>query len=172
MDREQIIETLLLWNCWERDIDIGIPRRDYLKRLKQFLSTDEVVVLTGIRRSGKSTILLQVLSELCKGNVPKKNTLYINFEDARFYNSLNIDLLDVVWEAYRDYLKPSGKVYLVLDEVQKIKGWEHWVRSKYDRKEDVKIFVTGSNADILSPEFATVLTGRHIRGALMLSHSL
>ena len=166
MDREQIIETLLLWNCWDKDIDTGIPRSSYLKHIRRFLTTDEVVVLTGIRRSGKSTILLQVLSELCKDNIPPKNTLYINFEDARFYNSLNIELLDAIWSAYRDYLKPDGRVYLVLDEVQKIKGWEHWVRSKYDRKEDVKIFVTGSNADILSPELATVLTGRHFQLAV------
>jgi predicted AAA+ superfamily ATPase len=163
MDREQIIETLLLWNFWERDIDTGIPRHGYLSHIKKYLSTDEVVVLTGVRRSGKSTILLQVLSELCKEKVPKNNTLYVNFEDTRFYNSLNTDLLDSVWQAYLDHLKPKGKVYLVLDEVQKIKGWEHWVRSKYDRKENVKIFVTGSNADLLAPEFATVLTGRHFQ---------
>ncbi len=163
MDRDQIIETLLLWNCWEKGVDAGIPRESYLGHIRKFLATDEVVVLTGIRRSGKSTILLQVLAELCKGSVPPKNTLYINFEDARFYSSLSIELIDAIWAAYREYLKPEGRVYLVLDEVQKITGWEHWVRSMYDRKENVKIFVTGSNADILSPELATVLTGRHFQ---------
>ncbi|MFH0763951.1 MAG: ATP-binding protein [Candidatus Omnitrophota bacterium] len=166
MNRERIIETLLLWNLWQKAIDTGIPRHSYLKRIKKFLSIDEVVVLTGVRRCGKSTILLQVLSELCGNKVPRENTLYVNFEDAGFYNSLNIGLLDEIWQAYLDYLKPKGRVYLVLDEVQKVKGWEHWVRSKYDRKENVKIFATGSNADILSPEFATVLTGRHLQLAV------
>lgn len=163
MDRDKIIEALLLWNFWEKEIDTGIPRSDYLVRIKKFMDTDEVVVLTGVRRCGKSTILLQVLSELFKNGVAKINTLYVNFEDPRFYNFLNIDLLDSIWQAYVDYLKPKGKAYLVLDEVQRVNGWEHWVRSKYDRKENVKIFVTGSNAELLSPEFATVLTGRHLQ---------
>ncbi|NQU18683.1 ATP-binding protein [bacterium] len=162
MDKDEIIGTLLLWNFWEKDISTGIPRQGYLERIKKFLSTDEIVTLTGVRRSGKSTILLQVLAGLLKAKIPKKNTLYINFEDPKFYNALNIDLLDKIWQAYIEYLKPGGKVYLVLDEVQEVKGWEHWVRAKYDRKENVKIFVTGSNADLLSPEFAAVLTGRHL----------
>ena len=64
MDKEEIIDTLLLWNFWNKSIDTGIPRLEYLSKIKRYLSTDEVIVLTGIRRSGKSTILLQVLSEL------------------------------------------------------------------------------------------------------------
>jgi predicted AAA+ superfamily ATPase len=163
MDKEEIIGSLLLWNFWEKEIAPGIPRRGYWERIKKFLSTDEVVALTGVRRCGKSTILLQALAELFKAKVPRANTLYINFEDPKFYNSLHIDLLDTIWRAYIDYLKPKGKVYLVLDEVQKVKGWEHWVRSKYDRKENVKIFITGSNSELLSPEFATILTGRHLQ---------
>jgi len=162
MQKRQIIETLLLWNFWEKDIDIGIPRDQYLSQIQRYLKTDEIITLTGVRRSGKSTISLQVLAELIKHNIPRINTLYVNFEDPKFYNFLNIDLLDDIWQAYFDYLHPKGKVYLVLDEVQKIKGWERWVRAKYDRKEKVKIFATGSNAELLSSEFSSVLTGRHL----------
>lgn len=163
MQREQIIETLLLWNFWEKNIDVGILRDEYLNRIKRYLKTDEIVTLTGVRRSGKSTISLQVLADLIKQGVPKINTLYVNFEDPKFYNFLNVDLLDEIWEAYFDYLHPKGKVYLVLDEVQKIKGWEHWARAKYDQKEKVKIFATGSNTELLSSEFSSVLTGRHLQ---------
>lgn len=163
MQKEQIIDTLLLWNFWEKDIDTGILRDEYLDQIQRYLKTDEIVALTGVRRSGKSTISLQVLANLIKNNVSRANTLYINFEDPKFYNFLNVDLLDNIWEAYFDYLRPDGKVYLVLDEIQKIKGWEHWARAKYDRKEKVKLFVTGSNAELLSSEFASVLTGRHLQ---------
>lgn len=163
MEKEQIIETLLLWNFWEKDIDTGIWRQEYLTRIKRYLNTDEIVTLTGVRRSGKSTLLLQVIAQLIKNNVPRTNTLYVNFEEPKFYKFLNIDLLDKTWQAYRDYLKPEGKVYLVLDEIQNIPGWESWVRAKYDRGENVKIFVTGSNAELLSSEFASVLTGRHLQ---------
>ncbi len=162
MQKDEIIATLLLWNFWERSIDTGILRHDYLDCIQRYLKTDEIVALTGVRRSGKSTISLQVLSELIRQGVPKLNTIYVNFEDPKFYSSLNIELLDNIWNAYLDYLQPKGKVYLVLDEVQKISGWEHWVRAKYDRKEAVKIFVTGSNAGLLGSEFASVLTGRHL----------
>lgn len=163
MEKEQIIETLLLWNFWEKDIDTGIPRQEYLTQMKRYLNTDEIVTLTGVRRSGKSTLLLQLIDKLIKNDVPRINTIYVNFEDPRFYNFLNIDLLDIIWESYCDYLKPKGKVYLILDEIQKIKGWENWTRAKYDRKENIKIFVTGSNAELLSSEFASVLTGRHLQ---------
>lgn len=163
MEKERIIETLLLWNFWEKDIDIGIPRDEYLTQIKRYLETDEIVTLTGVRRSGKSTLLLQVIDHLIKNNIPRINTIYVNFEDPKFYNFLNIDLLDNIWESYCDYMKPEGKVYLILDEVQKIGGWENWARAKYDRKEKVKIFVTGSNAELLSSEFSSVLTGRHLQ---------
>jgi len=163
MDKEQIIETLLLWNFWEKDINVGISRDKYLKQIERYLGTDEIITLTGVRRSGKSTLLLQVIALLIKNNVPRANTLYVNFEDPKFYNFLNIELLNKIWDSYYDYLKPKHKVYLVLDEVQKITGWENWVMAKYDRKEDVKIFVTGSNASLLSSEFASVLTGRHLQ---------
>ncbi len=163
MDKAQIVKTLLPWNFWEKDIDTGIPRDEYLRQIKRYLKTDEIITVTGIRRSGKSTILLQVLSQLIKNKVPRANTLYINFEDPKFFNLLELDLLDKIWEAYSDYLNPRGKVYLFLDEVQKIKGWEHWVRAKYDQKEKLKIFATGSNAELLSSEFASALTGRHLQ---------
>ncbi len=162
MEKDQIIKTLLLWNFWEKDIDTGIPRRAYLDKIKRYLHTDEIVTITGVRRCGKSTILLQALQELIRDKIPKVNTLYVNFEDPNFYNSLNISLLDEIWQAYVDYFNPIGRVYVVLDEAQKIKGWEHWARAMYDRKEKVKIFVTGSNTELLSSEFASVLTGRHL----------
>jgi len=163
LDRERIIETLLLWNFWERDIDTGIPRDAYLDLIRKYLETDEIVAVTGVRRCGKSTILLQVFANLIKSKVPKSSTLYVNFEDPAFFNFLTLELLDEIWQAYQDYLKPQGPVYLILDEIQKINGWEHWVRAKYDRKEKVKIFVTGSNAELLSSKYASVLTGRHLQ---------
>jgi len=163
MNKEEIIETLLLWNFWEKDIETGVSRYEYLNRINRYLKTDEIIAITGVRRSGKSTILLQVLADLIKDKVPKINTLYINFEDPKFYNFLGVELLDKIWAAYIDYLKPKGKVYIVLDEIQKVKGWEHWVRAKHDRKENIKIFVTGSNAQLLSSEFSSVLTGRHLQ---------
>lgn len=163
MKKEAIIKTLLFWNFWEKDINVGIPRPRYLDTIKRYLKTDEIIAITGVRRSGKSTILLQTLSHMIKAGTSAKNTLYVNFEDPLFFNDLKIDLIEQIYQTYVAYLKPEGTVTIVLDEVQKIQGWEQWARSKYDQKENVKIFVTGSNADFLSSEFSSVLTGRHLQ---------
>lgn len=162
MDKNEIIEALSGWNFWHKDINTGILRPRYLDRIRRYLPADEVVALSGVRRSGKSTILLQLLKGLIEEGIPKNNILYINFEDPKFYSFLKLDLLDKIWQAYFEYLRPKSRVYLVLDEAQKIKGWEQWVRSKYDQKENIKILVTGSNSELLSSEFSNVLTGRHL----------
>lgn len=166
MTKDQIIEILIPWNFWRKDINTGIRRQNYLQRIKKYLLSDEIVAVSGVRRAGKSTILLQTLSRLIAENIKRENTLYVNFEDPCFYHYLKIELLDHIWQAYNEYIKPSGKVYLVLDEVPKVPGWEHWVRTKYDCKENVKIFVTGSNSDLLSSEFSATLTGRHFELAV------
>lgn len=163
MKHENIIETLLLWNFWEKNISTGIERKSYQDTLQKYLTTDEIVVVTGIRRSGKSTILLQMVHTLIQKGVSPKNTLYVNFEDPKFFNEVHVDFLDALWDAYTEYLNPKGKVYVVFDEIQRIQGWEQWVRARYDRKENIKIFVTGSNAELLSSEFSHVLTGRHLQ---------
>ncbi|MFH1439489.1 MAG: ATP-binding protein [Candidatus Woesearchaeota archaeon] len=160
---EQIIETLDKWNFWKTPLETGITRSKYLDKLKLFLKTDEIVVVTGIRRSGKSTILYQLIKYLIsEKDVNKLNTLYINFEDDSFYPYLDIKLLNQILEAYKKIINPKGKIYIIFDEIQKIEGWEHFVRSLYDRKENIKIFVTGSSATLLSSEFSTLLTGRHL----------
>lgn len=160
---EQIIEILDKWNFWNKKIEMGILRSLYLDKLKLFLTTDEVVAVQGVRRSGKSTILLQLLNYLIsERNVNPHNILYVNLEDEFFYPYLNINLLTQIYDAYKSIMYPKGKIYLVFDEIQKIDGWEHFIRGVYDRKENAKIFVTGSSSRLLSSEFSSLLTGRHL----------
>ncbi len=163
LTNEQIVEVLDKWNFWKRKIETGITRELYLDKLKLFLKTDEVVTVRGVRRSGKSTILLQLLAYLIsERKVPRLNTLYVNFEDDIFYPYLNVKLLNQIYEAYKLILNPKGRVYIIFDEIQKIEGWEHFVRSIYDRKENAKVFITGSSSKLLSSEFSSLLTGRHL----------
>lgn len=163
LTNEQIIEILNKWNFWKRKIETGITRDLYLDKLKLFLKTDEIITVSGVRRSGKSTILFQLLDYLIsKRKVPRLNTLYVNLEDDIFYPYLNVKLLNQIYEAYKLILNPKGRAYIIFDEIQKIEGWEHFVRGIYDRKENVKIFVTGSSSKLLSSEFSSLLTGRHL----------
>nr|WP_256366064.1 AAA family ATPase [Methanogenium sp. MK-MG] len=119
------------------------------------------MVLTGIRRSGKSTLLKLEMKSLAE-RVEKEQLLYINFEDPRFSDNLNTRTLDMIFETYRENINPEGEVYLFLDEVQNVDGWEKWVRTAYELRK-AKIYVTGSSSKLLSGEIATTISGRYLR---------
>lgn len=111
------------------------------------------LIVSGVRRCGKSTLLHQLLK--------KKHTesLYINFDDPRLYD---FEISD--FQKLDQLITEAGNRVLMFDEIQIIKGWERYVRQKLD--ENFKVFVTGSNASLLSKELGTSLTGRHITSEL------
>ncbi len=163
MDISEIIKTLDKWNFWNQKIDTGIRRQFYLDELSRYLKMPEIVALTGVRRSGKSTIILQIIEGLIQDKkVNPKNTLYINFEEPSFGGGLNLELLIRVFDAYLEFYNPKGKIYLFLDEVQLVENWEKFVVSLYDRKANIKIFVTGSSSKLLQNEISTLLSGRYV----------
>lgn len=162
MDTSEIIETLDKWNFWRQEIDVGFRRTFYLEKLRVYLKMPEIVALTGVRRSGKSTIILQLIADLIKGGVNPKNTLYINFEEPNFGADLNAGFLSKIFDAYLEFYNPAGKVFLFLDEVQLVNGWEKFVAALYDRKANVKIFITGSSSKLLKGEISSLLSGRYV----------
>ena len=94
-----------------------------------------------------------------KGSVPASNILYVNFEDERFVD-FTIRDFESLYEAFLDLQRPKGKKFLFFDEIQNIAGWERWLNRLYEF-EDLKIFVSGSNAAMLSSDISTALTGRN-----------
>ena len=157
----KILEIINDWNYWHRDFEQYIPRPKYLKKIKLFRTSGEIIVITGIRRSGKSTLLKLEMEKLAN-HVDKKRLLYLNFEDPRFTDNLNTKTLDMIIETYRENINPEGEVYLFLDEVQNVDGWEKWVRSAYELKK-AAIYVTGSSSTLLSGETATTISGRYLK---------
>ena len=120
----------------------------------------EIVVITGIRRSGKSSLLNLYYHYLTRRfKIPDTNILFVNFEDERFIDFTPNDF-DVLFKAFVELYNPKGKIYFFLDEIQNVAGWERWVNRLYEF-EEIKIFITGSNASLLHPELAISLTGRH-----------
>lgn len=162
MTTSEIITVLDKWNFWNQKIDSGFRRGSYLKKLNKLLAMSEIVALIGVRRSGKSTLILQLIEELITNGVRPQNTLYINFEEPNFSDNLNAQFLDKIFDAYLEFFNPKGKVYLFLDEVQLVKDWERFAAALYDRKANVKIFVTGSSAKLLKSEISTLLSGRYV----------
>lgn len=136
-----------------------INREIYMKRIRPFINTELIKVFTGIRRSGKSVMLELVKNELKKSGVSEKKILYINFE--QFSNS---ELLDakILHKRIVEFQKNAdGKIYLFFDEIQEVEGWEKCINScRVDF--DCDIYITGSNAKLLSGELATYLAGRYV----------
>ena len=130
---EKVLELLKKWNPWEKEIAAGIRREEYLKKILPYVERREVLALKGIRRSGKSTILLQIMEELLRSGIENKQILYLNLEEYGFADSLTPELFEVVLNTYLAYSKNKRKTYFFIDEIQKIKGWERWVRTQYDR---------------------------------------
>lgn len=136
-----------------------ISREIYMKRIRPFINTELIKVFTGIRRSGKSVMLELVKNELKKSGVSDKNFLCINFE--QFSNS---ELLDakILHKRIVEFQKTAdGRIYLFFDEIQEVDGWEKCINScRVDF--DCDIYITGSNAKLLSGELATYLAGRYV----------
>ncbi|MEK7865744.1 MAG: ATP-binding protein [Planctomycetota bacterium] len=156
-----MLDALARWNRWgTARLDPGIPR-DVLSEVRPFLQTRDVVALIGPRRAGKTTVLFQTMDALAAKGVSPQAMLHVNLEEPGFAGMLGIGLLDRLYEAYRVSIHPRGRSYLFLDEVQRIPEWERWVRARTET-EDLKVYVTGSSAALLSLELGTLLTGRHV----------
>ena len=134
-----------------------VIRSNYLKRMIDAKDTEFIKVITGVRRSGKSTLLMMFKDYLLNNGVNEKNIIYINFESAMFDDIKNYkDLYNYV----KDKIKKE-KIYLLLDEVQNIESWEKAINS-FNVDFDIDIYITGSNAYLLSSELSTLLSGRYI----------
>lgn len=136
-----------------------IYRKEYMEKLKLYKDKNIIKVLTGIRRSGKSTILNEFKKELIDSGVLEKNIISINFED----NS-NKELLDN--QKLHDYIlskiEKNTMNYVFLDEIQNVPEFEKCINSLFLR-DYIDIYITGSNSYMLSGELATFLTGRYIQ---------
>lgn len=151
MQKTLLKEIILEQENDRRDIDAGIPR-DALSTASQHASLPHAVVVSGIRRCGKSTLLNQVIN-----NLYKKGVYYLNFEDERLVD-FNLDDFNHLYEAFLE-LYGEKKVFF-FDEVQNVAQWEMFVRRM--QVKGCKFFITGSNASLLSKELGTKLTGRNI----------
>ncbi|OGO90126.1 MAG: hypothetical protein A3F10_07140 [Coxiella sp. RIFCSPHIGHO2_12_FULL_42_15] len=157
-----MLDILERWNHWgHAKLPAGHLRRKLLAKMVSHREGTEITTLIGPRRAGKSTLLYQVIQHLEQTGVEKKAILHINFEEPALAPFLTLELLDKLYNIYRQEIYPEGKAYLFLDEIQNIPEWERWVRAR-NETENIKIFITGSSGKIMSRELGTLLTGRHL----------
>lgn len=137
-----------------------IIREKYLKKIRNFYDADLIKVVTGVRRCGKSTILKQIISEIVAKGTKEEQIIYINLEyDDYDFIKDNSDLSKYI----KSLIKNENKYYLFIDEIQNVLNWEKTVNSfKAKYGDDISIFITGSNSDLLSSEISTLLSGRYV----------
>ena len=135
-----------------------INRPQYLNQLIQNKDVDLVKIVTGIRRSGKSSLLDLFHQYLLQNGIPDSNIIHMNMESLRYRDLTN-------YLSFYDYISKKivgdGKTYLIFDELQAVEHWEKAIES-FRLDFDVDIYITGSNAYLLSTEFSTLLSGRYV----------
>jgi uncharacterized protein len=155
MIRKELVKTIIA------DNQQSLLPELWVRNLKIPIDTNKIVTLIGVRRSGKTYHLYEIIKELVNNGVPRSEIIYINFEDERL--DLGSQDLDVIIQAYRE-LYPNvdlGHCHFLFDEVQMVSGWEKFVDRIFESISK-NIYITGSNSKLLSKEIATALRGRTI----------
>lgn len=161
---EEYFNKLKRFNFWDGNVpQIGYLRTLYLQKIADFTNNKLIKVVVGQRRTGKSYILRQIAKNLIEQGVNANQIFYINKEYIAFDFIKNYQDLDNLIHFYQEKLKPNGKIYLFIDEIQNIEGWEKLVNSySQDFTTSYEIFISGSNSKMLSGELATLLSGRYV----------
>lgn len=144
------------WSFWDKAPREAVARTLLKKPI--LITPDLPLVVQGIRRSGKSTFLSQIMQQ--KG-IPRERAVFINFEDPRLAEFLNYRLLDAVVARTAERLGDLNGCLFFLDEIQEVEGWERWFHARLERPVPASFVITGSNASLLGGKLGTVLTGRH-----------
>jgi hypothetical protein len=162
---EEKFAKLEKYNFWHGEVrELGFLRRNYTDKIMHYIGNKLVKVLVGQRRSGKSYLLRQIAHQLILQGVNPRNILFVNKEFTDFDFLGNYKDLENLVNLYREGLKPEGKVWVLIDEIQNIDGWEKFVNSySQDYVNSYEIFISGSNSTMLSGELATLLSGRYVQ---------
>ncbi len=140
-----------------------ILRKEYLLQLLSWKDEPIIKVITGIRRCGKSTLLKQYQNHLLQNEIKQEQIISINFEELEYEHLLDYKAL---YQYIKERLCPNRMTYILLDEIQKVPFFEKTVDSLYV-KENIDLYITGSNAYLLSSDLATLLTGRYVEISML-----
>jgi hypothetical protein len=143
------------WSFWDRPVPPTVQRDVDLPHV---LSERTALVVQGVRRAGKSTLMQQMVAHY---GLDPGRCVFLNFEDPRLANALTHDTLEDLVTAFRAR-HPEGPLAFFLDEIQWVDGWQRWLRTKLERPQNNLFVITGSNAHLLSGELGSSLTGRHV----------
>lgn len=145
-----------------KDFDTGIERLPWYPKITKYLKAREVLLLVGARRTGKSTLVYQMIKNLLSNKIQPEAILFINLDEPLFQSKSKDPLyLTGIIEHYLVQQKPSGTFYLFIDEVQNNDYWVQTIKTLYDTRKNIKIVLTGSTSTLLQKEISTRLSGRY-----------
>lgn len=151
-------------NYWNRRIsDSGTPRNSYTNRILSYIGNKLIKILVGQRCTGKSYLLRQIAARLVEEGVSSRNILYINraFTDSGVFTTYRE--LEEILETYRTKIHPVGKVYIFVEEIQNVEGWENFVHvHSQDWVDSCELFISGSNLEMLSGNAESLLAGHYV----------
>jgi predicted AAA+ superfamily ATPase len=153
-------DILFDWNpWWEETYHFKKVKRDIFQHIKQWIKRKEIIAIFGVRRSGKTTELFEIIDYLIhEQNVNRENILFIKADDDRVEKK---ELINKALDEYITWKNPKGRIYVFIDEIQEIPEWQKTLKRIYDlEQENKKIFISGSNASLLKEELSYLLTGR------------
>ncbi|MFH1133530.1 MAG: ATP-binding protein [Nanoarchaeota archaeon] len=153
-----MIDRLSQYNLWDREQDFGVDRLFAYPQIVDLLSRKEIQVLTGIRRCGKTTLMRQCMRHLVDTGVDRKDILFVPCDNPL----LKLKDFEKLHKLLQEFRKnKERRMYVFLDEVQAVKGWERYLKSVYDSGAPIKFVISGSTASFFAGDVASLLTGRH-----------
>jgi predicted AAA+ superfamily ATPase len=159
MEQHKYKLNIIIEEYWRKELP-DLNKREIILKVENDLIND----ITGARRAGKTYLMFYTIKKLLDNGISKEATIYMNFENRKIlpltYEYFN-DLIEFIY-AKRLFDK-YNKIFIFIDEVQRIEGWEKYIRSIYDEfKGKIKIFVSGSTSKLTETKFSSLLTGRHL----------
>ncbi|NIA19543.1 MAG: AAA family ATPase [Xanthomonadaceae bacterium] len=157
-------ELLYVITEWQNQIlNTGGIVRSYETLLLKSVGSKPIKIVTGFRRSGKSFLVQRLARRLVEQKkYSLKNILYLNFEDFRLASINTPEKLNDLYKTFRNQMADSGNKLLIFDEIQKVYDWDKFIRTIYEKDNDIEIILTGSNSELLSAEIGSNLAGRFI----------
>jgi predicted AAA+ superfamily ATPase len=151
-------------NPWwfEKEFDTGIDRLPWYPVITKYMKAREVLLLLGARRTGKSTLVYQIIKDLLNNKTPSEAILFINLDEPLFQSKSKDPMyLTEIIEYYLSSKKSISTLYLFIDEIQNHDYWVQTIKTLYDTRKNIKIILTGSTSTLLQKEISTRLSGRY-----------